>query len=62
LSIEKLDNTVEQWILRVNCAAKWFPEAELAIDRRREKSLMIEEICRGAFSYKEIKDRPYGRQ
>lgn len=52
------DNAVEQWIVRVNCVAAWFPELAMPRIGDAEKQLIIEEICRGAFSYKEIKDRP----
>ena len=56
--LKNWDNAVEQWITRVNCVAKWFPELEMPSIGEAEKQLMIEEVCRGAFSYKEIKDRP----
>ncbi len=52
------DNSVEQWIIRVNCVAKWFPELALPIIGEAEKLLLLEQICQGAWSYKEIKDRP----
>ncbi len=56
--LKNWDNSVEQWIVRVNCVAAWFPEVGMPIVGEPEKLLMIEEVCRGAFSYKEIKDRP----
>ncbi|MGI9089135.1 MAG: ATP-dependent helicase HrpB [Chthoniobacterales bacterium] len=56
--LKQWDNTVEQWIVRANCAAEWFPELSLPAIGEAEKRLMIEEVCRDAFSYKEIKDRP----
>jgi ATP-dependent helicase HrpB len=52
------DNAVEQWIVRVNCVTAWFAELELPKIAEAEKLLMIEEVCRGATSYKEIKERP----
>ena len=55
--LKNWDNTVEQWIERVNCVAGWFPELELPKIGEAEKLLMIEEVCRGAVSYKEIKER-----
>jgi ATP-dependent helicase HrpB len=57
LPLKNWDNAVEQWITRVNCAAKWFPELQMPSIGEAEKQLMIEEVCRGAFGYKEIKDR-----
>ncbi len=55
--LKNWDNTVEQWIERVNSVAGWFPELELPKIGEAEKLLMIEEVCRGAVSYKEIKER-----
>ncbi|MDQ2659851.1 MAG: helicase, partial [Verrucomicrobiota bacterium] len=56
--LKNWDNAVEQWIVRVNCVAAWFPELAMPIVGEAEKRLIIEEVCRGAVSYKEIKDRP----
>ncbi|MGZ5565360.1 MAG: ATP-dependent helicase HrpB, partial [Chthoniobacterales bacterium] len=55
--LKNWDNAVEQWIVRVNCVAGWFPELELPTIGEAEKLLMIEEVCRDAISYKEIKER-----
>ncbi|MDQ6938647.1 MAG: helicase, partial [Verrucomicrobiota bacterium] len=55
--LKNWDNSVEQWIVRVNCVANWFPELELPNIGEAEKLLMIEEVCRDAVSYKEIKER-----
>ena len=52
------DNAVDQWIIRTNCVAKWFPELALPTIGEAEKLLLLEQICHGAWSYKEIKDRP----
>jgi ATP-dependent helicase HrpB len=51
------DNAVDQWVVRVNCVAAWFPELELPTIGEAEKRLMIEEVCRDAMSYKDIKER-----
>jgi ATP-dependent helicase HrpB len=56
--LKNWDNAVEQWILRVNSVATWFPELAIPPIGEAEKLLLIEQICSGAFSYKEIKDRP----
>ncbi|MBA2623571.1 MAG: helicase, partial [Chthoniobacterales bacterium] len=55
--LKQWDNAVEQWIVRVNCAAAWFPEVGMPTIGEPEKLLMIEEVCRDAVSYKEIKER-----
>jgi ATP-dependent helicase HrpB len=52
------DHRVEQWILRVNRLAEWLPELALPPIGEMERRLLTEEICRGATSYREIKDRP----
>lgn len=56
--LKNWDNAVEQWIVRVNCVAGWFPELQLPTIGEAEKGLLVEEVCRDASSYKEIKERP----
>ncbi|HYJ04584.1 MAG TPA: ATP-dependent helicase C-terminal domain-containing protein, partial [Chthoniobacterales bacterium] len=51
------DNTVEQWIARVNFVAAEFPELEFPQIDEAAKLLLLEQICQGATSYKEIKER-----
>jgi ATP-dependent helicase HrpB len=52
------DHAIEQWIARLNFAAKAFPELELPPIAETDRALLIEQICQGATSYKEIKERP----
>jgi ATP-dependent RNA helicase HrpB len=58
--LKKWDHATEQWIARLNFAAAHFPELELPPIGEAERALLIEQICLGAKSYKEIKDRPVG--
>ena len=51
------DNTVEQWIARVNFVAAQFPELQFPPIDEAAKLLLLEQICQGATSYKEIKER-----
>jgi ATP-dependent helicase HrpB len=51
------DNSVEQWIARVNFIAAEFPEMEFPTIGEAEKLLLLEQVCQGATSYKEIKER-----
>jgi ATP-dependent helicase HrpB len=51
------DNAVEQWIERVNFVATEFPELEFPRIDEAGKLLLLEQICQGATSYKEIKER-----
>jgi ATP-dependent helicase HrpB len=56
--LKNWDNAVEQWTARVNFIAAEFPELEFPKIREAEKLLLLEQLCQGASSYKEIKDKP----
>ena len=58
LILKNWDASVEGWIQRVNFVAKHCPETEIAPIDDEARQLLIEQICHGALSYKEIKDRP----
>jgi ATP-dependent helicase HrpB len=58
LVLENWDESVEQWILRVNRLCEWMPELELPTVAEEDRTVMIEHLCHGAFSYNQIKDRP----
>lgn len=49
---------VEQWILRVNLLRKWCPDLDFPGIGPEDRRLMLEEICHGAFSVREVKERP----
>ena len=49
---------VEQWITRVNCLAKWFPELAVAPITEDARATLVEQICYGAYGARELKDRP----
>ena len=51
------NESVEQWILRVNRLREWMPELALPEIGEAERAAMIDLICQGATSEKEIKDR-----
>lgn len=55
--LKQWDDAVEQWIARANLAAEWFPEQELPAITEGDRRMLIEQICHGAVSYKEIKER-----
>jgi ATP-dependent helicase HrpB len=55
--LKQWDNTVEQWIERVKFVATEFPELEFPRIDEAGKLLLLEQICQGATSYKEIKER-----
>lgn len=52
------DDAVEQWLARLNCVAGWFPEQEIPPVTEADRQLLVEQICLGASSYREIKERP----
>lgn len=58
LTLNQWDRSVEQWIARLHTLATAFPEYELPRVTEEEKLAVLEQICFGSFSYKQIKDRP----
>ena len=58
LALENWNESVEQWILRVNRLREWMPELSLAAIGVEDRAAMVEHVCHGAMSYNEIKDRP----
>ncbi len=51
------DHALDQWILRLNLLAAWRPDLRLPPIQDEDRRAIIEQICLGARSYKEIKDR-----
>lgn len=58
LVLREWDDAVEQWIVRVNLLSQWMPELEIPRIGEAERNLLIHEICEGATTYREVKDRP----
>jgi len=58
LVLTEWDHGVEQWILRLNLLGQWCPELCLPPILDPDKRHLVEQICHGAFSYREIKDKP----
>jgi len=52
------DNAVEQWIIRLNRLREWMPELELPTLGAEDRIALIEQICYGGASYREIKEKP----
>ncbi len=57
-ALKHWDHAVEQWLTRVAQLAAWMPELGLPTINDDDRVGMLEQICLGAVSYKEIKDRP----
>lgn len=58
LILKHWDHEVEQWIARLNFLTAVCPELALPPLGEKDRRHLIEQICHGAFTYKEIKDRP----
>jgi ATP-dependent helicase HrpB len=58
LTLSDWDEAVEQWILRLNLLSQWCPELALPVIGEEDRRALIEQVCHGAFSGKEIRDRP----
>lgn len=52
------NDEVDQFILRINGLAAWWPELEIPPLNEETKVTLIEELCHGCTTYKEIKDKP----
>ena len=57
LKLKKWDGKVERWIRRLNFLAEARPDLEMPAIGEDERALIIAQVCMGARSYKEIKDR-----
>ena len=60
LQLPKWDYAVKQWILRLNSLAEWCPDLELPPIHEADRQHIVEQLCLGASSYKEIKNRSVG--
>jgi ATP-dependent helicase HrpB len=58
LVLNDWDHAAEQWILRLNLLCQWCPELALPPINDEDRRHLIEQICHGAFGYKDIKDKP----
>jgi ATP-dependent helicase HrpB len=58
LRLDEWDNGVEQWILRLNLLSERCPELELPPITAADRRHLVEQLCHGAFTYKEVRDRP----
>jgi ATP-dependent helicase HrpB len=58
LKLEAWDESVEQWITRVNRLAEWFPELEVNPITPADRATLVEQVCYGELGYRDIKDKP----
>jgi len=57
LRIEAWDESVEQWIVRVNRLAEWFPELEVNVLTEADRATLIEQICYGETSARGVREK-----
>ncbi|MFM8655664.1 MAG: ATP-dependent helicase C-terminal domain-containing protein, partial [Chthoniobacterales bacterium] len=57
LSLPLWNETVEQWIARLNCLAGWMPELELPRIGAEEKRFLFEQLAQGVTNYRALKDK-----
>jgi ATP-dependent helicase HrpB len=58
LILKRWDHAVDQWLIRLNRLNEWCPELELPPVTGADRIHLLEQICHGAVSYKDVKDRP----
>ncbi|MFM7374606.1 MAG: ATP-dependent helicase C-terminal domain-containing protein, partial [Chthoniobacterales bacterium] len=57
LSLPLWNESVEQWIARLNCLAGWMPELELPRIGAEEKRFLFEQLAQGVTNYRALKDK-----
>ncbi len=58
LVLKQWDDEMEQLIVRINCLADWRGDFGIAPITEADREILLADICTGATSYREIKDRP----
>ena len=57
IKLETWDEGVEQWIVRVNRLAEWFPELEVNPITEADRAMLIEQICYGELGAKGVREK-----
>ena len=57
LRLTRWDDSVSQWILRLNALREWMPELDLPTFTEEDRTVAFSLLCEGAVGYKDIKDR-----
>ena len=58
LTLKQWTPAVEQWICRLNRLAAWCPELNLPVLSDEDQLFLLQQICLGCYSAKDIRDRP----
>ncbi len=57
IRIEAWNEDVEQWIVRVNRLAEWFPELEVNVLTEADRATLVEQICYGETSARGVREK-----
>jgi ATP-dependent helicase HrpB len=57
LTLNDWDDGIEQWILRLNLLSQWCPELALPPISDEDRHHLVEQVCHGSFSGKDLKDK-----
>ena len=57
LPLPNWDHSVEQWLLRLRLLCQHCPDLQLPALTDEDKQTIVEQLCHGAVSYKDIKER-----
>lgn len=57
LVLKQWDDSIEQWICRVNRLSAWMPDLGIPALGEADRELIIAEVCRNATSYRDIKEK-----
>lgn len=57
LQLPLWNESIEQWITRLNCLASWCPEWELPVVQAADRRFLLEQLATGATNYRALKDR-----
>jgi ATP-dependent helicase HrpB len=58
ITLAEWNENVDQWIVRVNRLAEWFPELEVTPITEADRATLVEQICYGSYGARELKDKP----
>jgi ATP-dependent helicase HrpB len=58
LTLNDWDETLDQWILRLNLLSQWCPELALPPIGEEDRCHLVELVCHGSFNGKDLKDKP----
>ncbi len=57
IRLEGWGERADQFIARVNCLSKWMPELELPPITEEDRPLIIEQVCQGCVSAKQLQEK-----